>query len=364
MKCTRRLAQFTLITSSLLSAGFTQEVQGKFCCGNFEVGGEFIALRPGACDLMYAVIDPRPYSSYPPPQQDSTDDAFPQGSLRSLDPHYAPGFRIFGAYLTPGKCADVTASYTWLHTRQRQTSKPGDGGLWPTFTNTPYIDSILFNPIDLAAFPGQLPAIARATAQFNYDAADLEVGSRRMIGCRFWGRAFAGLHFFDLHEYFQAHITGTKLPGSDDAASYNILSRRTSQSWTIGPSLGGEAIYTICGGLGIGAKAGLGIGAGNFRIKGFENIELRDAEGAVIQAERMDIFSPHEVTVVPFVHARLGINYFCCCCDHRITGEVGYEFRNYFHAIHEQLVITHGRGSDRCNSFSLNGFYARLAVQI
>lgn len=366
MKQRLKLALLTFIMVASTSRGNASDSLCNPCCGSYEIGAELLIFRPTTCDLMYAIVDPRTFAQVVngnPNPQAATDLAYPQGSEQSLQPDYRPGFRVFGSYLTAGKCVDITASYSWYHTRQGRCVHPGEGGLWPTFAGTNQIDSILYNPINLANFPDQVAAFAKSRGRFDYDAADLEVGSRRLETCKFWVRGYLGLHFFNLFHQFGAYYQGTKLPGTSSFTDYFVVSRRSTSLWSIGPTLGSEAIYTFCGGLGLGAKFGIGIGAGSVRDYHYERVILQGRMG-MIEDLALDVSSGRNMDVIPFLHARLGFNYSLCCCTRWITAEVGYEFRTYFNAIRNSTYPSRAALLNDCENFNLDGVYIRVSAQV
>lgn len=334
-------------------------------CGRMEVGAEFLYLKPYSGFDSYLVSDPRPYvpiNNQGP--QINTDQVAPQGTIRSARIEYRPGFRVYAGWLTSDGCMDATARYTWLHTttRKRIAPSPETGGIWATLPNlsettlnvnlvspanprVPYVQVLLFNPIAAAGFPNQIPAFARSSKHWNYDAADLEFASRNMMGCRLWTRSFAAIHFANVFTKHCVHYEGTLHPGTpiENNLTFNLLPaslisdhRRSTNSWALGPRVGGEAAYSIGCGFQVTGKAALGLLAGQTKLT-YQDIltwNVADSGSAPISFRIGDVHTPASPILVPEIDMRLGIGYLLSCWGCTMMQlDVGYEFITYLNML-------------------------------
>lgn len=369
----RRFFAALLITSSL--ASFTLDARWCSPCGEFEVGGELLFMRTSSCDMFYAIIDPRPFSELleinPDSPEDVFENLFPQGSKKSVRPDYHPGFRVWGGYVLGNSCLDIEAIYTRIHNTDKGSAHPsGEQGLWPTLYDPNANFTILYNP--LGSISGQIPACARATFRFSYDAGDLQIGGRAMMNCRLWTRGFFGLHFANIERSCCVNYAGTEYPGLTNqqqptATAYTLLSRRSATLWGIGPEIGVQGIYTVACGFGIGGQFTTGLIAGSNR----EKFSMYQTTTSLVPEPSADapivccLDSGSRTQLSPFVDARLGVNYITGLCNNLVVvGEFGYEFRTYFEALKTQQFVTDAFGPERCESFNFDGFYLSLMIQI
>ena len=221
----------------------------------------------------------------------------------------------------------------------------------------------MFSPIFNGTQSGQIPAEAKASAKFDYDAVDLQFASRSMKGCNLDLRAYAGLHFANIDHRFAAEYRGTFLTGGDGPPLMNpVQVRWNKNTWGIGPLFGLDLRYQVACGFGIGAHVAAAILAGETDGRYFEH----DLISNTSTDEIADVCHPHRNIVFPYFRTGLGINYLWCCGDcFNLLVELGYEFNSYINTIHHfRFNDTRGTGSANCYSFNLDGLYLSFRLTI
>jgi hypothetical protein len=376
-------------------------------CGHFEVGAEFLYMQPSACIDPFAVRDPRAYVSignFAP--QVNTDQAGPQGTIESARVNFRPGFRVLASWIPSDGCYDVTGRYTWLHTTLRRTVHPNPqtGGIWaillnssdvtlnvnlndPTNPFVPFVQLVLFNPIPVDDFfPNQLPAFARSVKNFRYDAADLELAARSVMGCRFWGRVFASLHYAYLYSKQTVCYQGTLHPGPQPefdptfpifgltgnlrTAFLVATARRVTNSWVIGPRVGGEAAVDIGWGIQLIGKAAVGLLAGEASLCWRDNLFWQLAgttlELNTVLANRVtNPHAPWGSILVPEMDFRLGIGYLWKWrCGYLFQIDASYEFIDYLDMLNFGPLFREDRAilDLPIRSFTLDGLVVRVII--
>ena len=335
----------------------------NWCCGSFEVGAQAIYLRPTSCDLDFVISDPRPFV---PSNGIGTAQSLPQGKHHGIDPDYEWGFRVSVGYIFDCSCYDVRVEYTYLHSHDKSCVRPeGEGGLWPTFAHPRYmVDTPIFNGI----LSNQIPAVAKASAKFDYDAVDLQFASRSVKNCNLDLRVYAGLHFANIDHRFAAEYRGTVEPGNTSSFLMDpVQVRWNKNTWGIGPLFGLDLRYQVACGFGIGAHVGAAILAGETDGRYFEHDLIPQLGTSTPLADEIaDVCHPHRNILFPYFRTGLGINYLWCCGDcFNLLVELGYEFNSYINTIHHfRFNDTRGTGSANCYSFNLDGLYLSFRVTL
>ncbi len=345
---------FGLALTAPLQAAFSP-YYGRHKCGAFEVGGQALYWRPSSCDLSAAISDPRPFDVT------TVDEILPQGPLRSVDPDYSWGTRVFLGYTAFGGCSDIRLSYIYLRASQANRFRPeGDGGLWP-------VDSFgtELSPLFNGTQDGRPDAISDARAAFDYDAVDLQFAVRQRIGRCWKGRVYAGLHYANIHQDFDVSTIGVFIPGSPPNFSFETAVRSHRQVWGVGPLLGLDLSYCLFQNVTLDARLSGGVMAGN--IEGhqvlFQEAVQFISQTVTTRVGEIPFQSRHQL--IPHLSASLGLSYHWMCGCLRFTGEIGYEFRTYINAL-ERVTFNDERGTNQasCDSFRLDGLYFGLRLLI
>ena len=316
---------------------------------------------------------------------------------KGIDPDYEWGFRLSLGYVFDCACYDVRVEYTYLHTHDKSNvTSPDDGGLWPTYGHPRYmgfgetrtatgidtVNTFAQTPIFNGTNNGDL-AHAHARVKFDYDAVDLQFGSRSCKGCNLWLRTYAGLHFANIDHRFDSHYDGTMfaVPPGPVAGGKEQLQQTAANgvfdtdvhskmcTWGVGPLFGADVRYDIACGFGIGAHFAAAILAGETDGKMVEHDERvwPTQNGAPTSVdETLDVCHKSRSLLFPYFRTSLGINYLWCCGDcFNLVAEVGYEFSTYINVInHFRFNDSRATGSSACDSFNLDGLYISLRATI
>ncbi len=374
-----------LVSCTGLSANMFRTCWGEPCCdpcpivcgGNIEGGGQWLYLRPSSCDHDFVIRDNRPVM-VPPQTITEVTELLPSGCAHGVNPNYESGFRVFLGYLCD--CKDVRVEYTYHHpTQSFEVFGSESIGLWPTYMHPRYARNIqagggpaFETPIFTA---NGIQAAARATLRLDYDAVDLQFGSRSIARCNLFVRTYAGLHYMNLDLRHEAQFNGTGAgPGTTLVAeqivgtqvAFDTHVRWNKNTWGVGPLFGVDLRYPVWCGFGLGARVGAALLAGKtegtFRERDTRVWELAispdvDEEATVCHDSRHILF--------PYVRAGLGVNYLWCCPCLRLLVEVGYEFNSYINTIgHFRFNDERGTGQANCYSYNLDGIYVGIRATI
>ncbi len=365
----------------------------SWCCGSFEVGGQWIYLRPTSCDYDFVIKDPRPVDT------DAVDVAdiaglatdLPFGKSHGIDPDYESGFRVSVGYIMDCSCYDVRVEYTYHHPTDSSTVFAGtqNNGLWPTYMHPRYTEnrdlaefglagvafqSPIFSAFQRDTVPEFIDGFARSSVKLDYDAVDLQFGSRSMKSCNLWMRAYTGLHFMNLDHRHSADYRGVFLGtfnGDVITGIFDTGVKWTKNTWGIGPLFGIDARYDVACGFGIGGHLGAAILAGETDGKMTErdvrtfSDQFAALDPAANIGETLDVKHDHRNLLFPYLRASLGVNYLWCCDCFRVMVEVGYEFNSYINSIgHFRFNDERGTGMANCYSYNLDGIYVSVRATI
>ncbi|MGE3955024.1 MAG: Lpg1974 family pore-forming outer membrane protein [Parachlamydiales bacterium] len=333
------------------------------CNGYWEVFGEALYLRPTTCDLGFAINDPR---TIPNPGTEILS-WLPQGKGHSIDPDHDWGSRI-GIGLLSG-CGDVRAVYTRLHTRQSADALPkNNGGIWVTYAHPATAQFTPgFNPFVDGTPTDGIPTFATASIRFDYDAVDLQWGSRALLKCELALRSALGLHFAYIDSRFADYWQGTEFDQFPAELFTEIITNRSRRkSWGVGPAAGLDVHYPLACGFGFEGHLGAALLVGS-RSETREGRRLTFLLPDTLERDQhLDVKTGNRNGLVPYLTARLGLDYLWCCeCRFTLQLAFGYEFETYINAIEAyRYNDRRATGQTECSDFSLNGLYLRVRVII
>ncbi|MGE3954013.1 MAG: Lpg1974 family pore-forming outer membrane protein [Parachlamydiales bacterium] len=327
-----------------------------------EYGGEFLALRPTTCDFPYVIRDPRTLVA------SGVLEELPQGAAISIDPEYAIGFRLYTTTLFCWGTADIRVDYAHLYTSQNgRVELVDEGSLWPV-PSPPATDPA---PVTVSAVPTDPLPLFRANAQRVWDAGNVELG-RRGCKCNAQWRLFGGIHIVSLQDRFVLRDEG-KLAVVPGLPIRRILRFEDlsllARSWGAGPRLGGEFTQTLCWGIGVTGKVGVGLLAGEREDTSLDSLQFTFFQTGFPPSfetfQDLNVKGGKRAHLFPEIDARLGLTYSLCLCGAKLTAEAGYEFTSYINALaRRSFNDQRATLQTDCYSFNLNGFYAGLKLQI
>ena len=381
-----------IATTAGLWAGNYRSCYGEPCCdpcpgwrcGSFEVGAQWIYLRPTSCDYDCAIQDDRAFTGST--STDAIVAALPSGRVHGADPDYESGFRVSVGYVMDCSCYDVRVEYTYHHPSDRATLFGSETmGLWPTYMHPRYARNVpadpgftgFETPIFTASIDStEIPAIAHCNVKLDYDAVDIQFGSRSLKGCNLCLRTYAGLHFMNLDHRHEAQFNGVIASPVTDSSQLGLEGmfgefdthvRWNKKTWGVGPLFGLDAHYAVACGFGIGGHVGAAILAGETDGEYFErdNRDWVSPPPADVDNQEAHIRYQERNILFPYLRASLGINYLWCCDCFKVLVEVGYEFNSYINAIgHFRFNDERATGMANCYSYNLDGVYVSVRATI
>lgn len=341
----RSIVSLAALCCGLVGSTQVLGLRAPACCGNFEIIGEALIMRPTSCDLNYVARVPL------------IDDAVEfVGTERGICPDYNWGFRVGVGYI---HCCEHDARLIFSHLKtsdhDSQEAAPGD------------VLAITWGwPRGVADFPfGGVAQTADEKVRFEWNAVDAEVAMRKMPTCDFFVRGHVGLHYAALKLNRTAHYEAVD---GDDIFDATI--QENSHSWGIGPRIGLDLRYELVCGLGVGAHAGLAILAGEGHDTNHQlfliPVSFVEQQAPLQEPLSLDIRHRSRCMVFPEFDVSLGVNYLwgCSNCFSLLT-EVGYEFRSYLNGLlRTTFNSTDVTNIQSCENMNIDGVYLRFTLQV
>jgi Legionella pneumophila major outer membrane protein precursor len=176
---------------------------------------------------------------------------------------------------------------------------------------------------DASGDPESLFGAARSHAGYEINQVDLTLGRWMPLYCIDW-RGSVGLRYVDLKRRQDKGYTDG-VPDANFASKFPIL---RSHYWGVGPTVGIDPRWCLCGGLSLRGEFDFTLAIGDLRATvDQQNIGTETAHSS------NDMRTPRIATMVPIVDVRLGANYehqFSCV---GVELGAGYQFTEYFKAI-------------------------------
>jgi hypothetical protein len=327
------MKKMLLLFALLLDFFFKSELQAS----SLKIYGELLYLMPSIEQSYYVISSSNNVFG---------EDIHPNGPRYNNQTSYHPSFRIGGIYGYNGlNFLDV--SFTYFNGRDSDSVS----------------GAFLF---DTVGFPGngsQAPedtsyaGTASAQQDFTYYALDFTL-CRLVFDCCPDGLTFqAGLHYANLSVDEEFVSIGTSIDDGEEVPVFNSTNRE-SRFWGLGPEIGFYYFYAMPFRISaeISSKAALLCS----RIKSrFFYTTLRTGPNGV------DLHNDPLWRVIPYIDARLGLNYNFCIGRRQATVHLGYEFIWYCNSVDAIIgydVAFAGDSFDAYSNFSLHGPYGRLAI--
>jgi hypothetical protein len=273
----------------------------------FELSIGPLFLQPSSTLLDYAVL------GFPLPVQT------PHWKVSAVRPGYSTGFDLAGRYYIPNTNYDAHLSWDHLKTKDSNTTQAGSSQFVVVlFQAGPSAGQSLNNP----------STHAKATAKFNYDVVNLDVGRYFDYYDNIQLRLYLGLSGAQIKENLSATFR-------DNAATFNINTTNNSKFTGIGPLFGIDGKYQLLGsGFGISGSAILSALIGTLDpITSFTSSSPELSAGGI--TSNFQTISPANSTqVVPAFDGKLGLNY--AHVFNRNTSfslALGYEYAVYFNSL-------------------------------
>jgi|GEM_PF-4130972 len=270
-------AAIFLFLSALISIGKLHAFNG---CGTFEVEAELIYFRPSVNSVLI---------------QQAPDVNAVVGTNKVLDLHYTPGWRIGLNWESVNQCGGINFRWTQLRATN-QTTYAGSDDL-----NLDFISATIREPLT-------------ERKRFSYHAFEALYNYSISLSNYFNIDILAGLQY-------------AWLTKSERYTGATTLAKQNSRTWGIGPEIGFDAYWGVCGSLAL-----VGRGTCALLTSRHHGGYILNVTGALVNpvgAGNTDALW----SVVPTFDLRFGVNYartFNCL---NIYIEAGYEALTYHQAI-------------------------------
>jgi hypothetical protein len=290
------------------------------CANNgFYVEADYLLLRPIRRDMDYAITSP-------------SGGGVPIGTINSVEWSTESGVRIGGGWLLPEEGWDLAAFYTYFHSNANNGARaPAGGTLFATMTHAGGIDQV---------------GTALATASFNYNVLDVELGRSLAIGSNTSVRFFGGGRFAWIDQSVGAFYDGVDANHAFAGSSVNFDGA--------GVRVGAEGRLNLCRGFSAYARCAGSLLAGDFRTNRLET----NAGGSIVNVDIGESFDK----VVPVAEVGIGIGW-----EYRnLSIRAGYEFTNWFGLVDlPDFVddVAQGKFVRRTSDLSLDGLIVQACLR-
>jgi len=304
--------------------------------GEFALTGEWLYLYPVIDNGYYAVSA-------------NTNNFRANNSIGDREANnlcYDSGFRVEAMYAFCDCCSDIRVSYTGFCSDHKETLS--SDFLFPT--NGDFL---------IAADEGSTPpqgftnATASSKIKFEFDRVEALFGVRFWQCCGLSVVLEGGLQYAD----FEVRETD-RYQGTVNAVVRDIYVIRKATYWGVGPQLGLDFNYCLCGGLSFVGNVNWAILVGENSNDFFQ--QFPDPADATITNS---IDNETICRIVPTTQIRVGFDYrFCCCWDWAIGA--GYEFISNPRTL-DSIVFTELNNLQSVDNYSntdLHGPYVSLTA--
>jgi hypothetical protein len=294
-------------------------VEAESSAGGFRVSGEFLLLTPRQRGLDFAVFD-------------RANDLTPVGNVQSLNYQPEIGLRASLAYRVPAYDWDVGFTYLYFQSSDAFGTRAfGNGLLYPTLTRAGLTNEAT------AAF---------ASATLNMNIYDIEFGRHFAFDDSFSARIFGGLRLATVRQGLIANYLGRD-------ADFAAVETRAHYDG-VGPLVGGEAAWSLDGGLGVFGRANAALLTGTMRAPFTET----NNGGATVYADLRDRYA----LTVPVVTLGVGVSY-----QYRgLFLRAGYEVTNWFGVFERAAFVddfAEGKFLRQSTNLGLDGLFVQLGLE-
>jgi hypothetical protein len=311
---------------------------------NLKSGVEFtlegLYLQPSNSDLDYATS----FTSV-----SGTNTLSQSANISTVDPDYDLGFRIGLGYVFPDSGNDVQASWThFSHSSDDSVGFAGDGFGVATRSGSSFDGNATGDALS-----------ANSSADFKYDAIDLDVGQYLSIGTRLQTRLFAGLRYAQVKNDLTDNYAGVST--SDVKFVYTQSEVYNSKFTGIGPRFGVDAAYHVGNCFGVVGHVAAALLVGRVESSSSLGYYQLNTGATTPSTSSFSTTSDNQTRVVPAFDAKLGFDYSIPFNNDasRLTFELGYQATQYVDAI-DRLGVGDSAGSRTTSGVGFNGPYLNL----
>ncbi len=291
-------------------------------------------------DLDYAVV------------ADSTITNVVNANVYSVKPKYGFGFKIGVGYVFPNSGNDLQLAYTHFNKSDSNSASAAAGQFLG-----PIDFPFLFGPI-----AADESASANGSADFKYNAFDIDVGQYVNVGTRLQMRFFGGFRYASIDDNFNSVYTFAEPanPGNNASLGVNFSSDMVG----FGPRFGVDSTYHIgnCFGVVVNISSALLVS----RIKtGTQAVVNGALSPQVLNTPFTVNLRGDDVNrIVPNLEGKLGLDYSFPFNSSVFSVEAGYQVSHYFNAIDR---VSAGSGLHvyrKTTGFGIDGPYLSLNLKV
>lgn len=288
---------------------------------NLKSGLEFtvegLYLQPSNDDLAYATVF-----------QLSDEATLSNSNVHNVDPGYDFGFRVGIGYVFPNSGNDIQLS--WTHFDNDDTDSLNTIGVNG--------ESVITRNGHKLPDPDEGDVFSQSTADFDYDAIDLDMGQHLSIGTRLTTRLFAGVRFAQIKnnitDNYVSQIANPPPPptSSPPAEEGQTLTLNYNSKFAgVGPLFGVDFSYHVMDCFGVVGRIDGTLLAG--QIEASSNSTMITGSPPLTNQETLN--TDNQTRIVPGFDAKLGFDYSWPIHNdaQRFTIETGYQITQYIDAI-------------------------------
>ncbi len=314
---------------------------------NMQKGLEFnlsgLYLRPTNCDLDYVTVEL--------PSNGRINDPTTRINTYAVRTSNNFAFHLGAGYVFANSGNDIQVG--WTHFNDTSSDIKIIHG------NSVQVSLPYFKDFIVRLQEGDVMDVS-GTADFKYDAVDLDVGQYMNIGTRLSTRLFAGIRYARITRDLATRFIFHKKDGVTRDKEFSDQSKFHG----FGPRFGVHSVFHVgrCIGLVGEVSAALLV----------SKLELGEVSREDIDNLKEDIFRYHYTSVqrvVPNVEGRLGLDYsYAFGNTSSFAIEAGYHVTTYFEAVDRAIVGDQSKGETtadrRCSNVSFDGPYLSLNLKV
>lgn len=267
-----------------------------------EFSASLLFLQPSGGNLEYGtLVSPLPLPT-------------PNWANLAVDPAFSPAFNVGMGYRFPDCGNDVQLTWTHLDTSDN-ASVVAD------------VNQFVGPPDEIGPDAGAF-LIAEASAQFEYDSVNVDIGQRFHSGGPIQVRVFGGLQFARL--------------GEDLTASFRSIDGTIANGYTnrslftgVGPRLGMK-VQTVGRHVDLLGEIAVAVLVGTLKSRiDFTSLSPELAGLGITPPNTQSLTSPNATFVIPSIDSHLGTGYTADTGYGVFRVEAGYQLAVYVNAIHQ-----------------------------
>lgn len=281
------------------------------------------------------------------------------GATYAVDPDYALAFSLGLGYIFPNSGNDVQINWTHFDNDSDNSTVIGP-------------DNIISGPV-IAGFTDSLFTVDEdqqftgiGSADFHYDAVDLDVGQYVALGSRLMTRFYAGLRYAQVKD----DLTNTySFIDSEEEFNLSEVNVFNSKFTGIGPRVGIDTNYHVANCFGVAAHlaAGLLVGQTESNASFNQTFTVEEEEDEVdVESISFNVVNDEQNRVVPVFDAKLGVNYTVHFNNGQSAAliEAGYQATEFVDAVDRFTVSGVNGNVFETSGVGFNGPYLTLYFTI